>query len=53
MFTNIDIIYLQVALLSYMALSAHFTYSVAIENGMPMNVGLKVSVYISIPVPLR
>lgn len=29
------------------------TYSVAIENRMPINDGLRVSVYISIPVPLR
>lgn len=29
------------------------TYSVACANGMPMNVGLSVSVYISMPVPRR
>lgn len=29
------------------------TYSVACANGMPINVGLRVSVYISIPVPRK
>jgi hypothetical protein len=48
-FTNIDLF----TFFNFIDFQASFTYSVAMENLMPINVGLKVSVYISIPVPLR
>lgn len=44
--------YLQIQWLSLLFCYS-FTYSVAIENFMPIKVGERVSVYISIPVPLR